>query len=73
MPSVQVILAVLCLVTLVLGMVYARKHPVKREFAAGFLFTLATFFVAVDPSQHTRLIWMLIALTGYHLYLFVKR
>jgi Ca2+/Na+ antiporter len=72
MSSFYLTLAGLCLITLTCALVYSRKHPVKREFATGFFFTLVTFFVAVDPGQRDRLVWMLIALTGYHLYLFVK-
>lgn len=55
------------------ALVFARKHPVKREFAAICLFTLLTFFVAIDPNQKSRLMFILTLLTGVSIYLILKR
>lgn len=52
----------------------ARKHPLKRQFASSFFFTLITFYIAVDPQYNkNNLLLLLIALTAHNIYIILKK
>ncbi|MGZ4164190.1 MAG: hypothetical protein ACXVPK_09135 [Tumebacillaceae bacterium] len=56
-----------------MAIVFARKDARKREFANGFFFTLALFFLAFDESQKATLMGLLLLMTMYNMYVVIKK
>lgn len=73
MNHFYIFLSVLIGLFFVFSIFFARKKPVKREFATGFLVTLLTFFLAFHPDQWGRIIFILLVNTVYTVYIILKK